>query len=236
MVTMAIFNESSNGDRQPGVLIVDDEPHIVDFLEVGFSYEGFRVLVATSGPEAIEMATMHQLDVIILDIMLPGLNGLEVMRRIRKASDVAVIMLTAKEGIDDRVVGLDTGADDYMTKPFAFKELMARVRAVLRRHGNHFAEILTFQNITLDRGTHIVTSDGQPIALTPREFDLLELFLMHPRQVLTRDIILSRVWGYDYEGDDNIIEVYVRHLREKLNDQPPRLLQTVRGIGYTLRG
>jgi DNA-binding response OmpR family regulator len=121
MVIMAIFNENSNGDRQPGVLIVDDEPHIVDFLEVGFSYEGFRVLVATSGLEAIEMATMHQLDVIILDIMLPGLNGLEVMRRIRKASDVAVIMLTAKEGIDDRMVGLDTGADDYMTKPFALR-------------------------------------------------------------------------------------------------------------------
>src|SRR5581483_10704773 len=168
MVPMAMLNESSNGDKQPGILIVDDEPHIVDFLEVGFSYEGFRVLVATTGPEAIEMATMHQPDVIILDIMLPGLNGLEVMRRIRKASDVAVIMLTAKEGVDDRVMGLDTGADDYMTKPFAFKELMARVRAVLRRHGNHFAGILTFQHITLDRGTHIVTSDGQLVSLTPR--------------------------------------------------------------------
>ena len=233
---MVTLNERSNSDRQPSVLIVDDEPHIVDFLEVGFSYEGFHVLIATNGPEAVEKAMTHQLDVIILDIMLPGLSGLEVMRRIRKASDVAVIILTAKEGVDDRVVGLDTGADDYMTKPFAFKELMARVRAVLRRHGNHFAEILMFQNITLDRSTRSVTFEKNPIALTPREFDLLELFLMHPRQVLTRDVILSRVWGYDYEGDDNIIEVYVRHLREKLNDQPPRLLQTVRGIGYTLRG
>jgi two-component system response regulator MprA len=172
----------------------------------------------------------------MLDIMLPGLDGLEVTRRIRKVNDVAIIMLTAKGGIDDCVVGLNVGADDYVTKPFAFKELLARVRAVLRRHGKNFAEVLTFQGITLDHGTRIVTCDGQLIPLTPREFDLLELFLMHPRQVLTRDVILSRVWGYDYEGDDNIIEVYVRHLREKLNDQPPRLLQTVRGIGYTLRG
>lgn len=233
---MVIRNEPGNGERQPVVLVVDDEPHIVDFLEIGFSYEGFRVLVATSGSEAIDMALLHPLDVIILDIMLPGLDGLEVTRRIRKANDVAIIMLTAKEGIDDRVVGLDAGADDYVTKPFAFKELMARVRAVLRRHGNNFAELLTFQNISLDRGTRMVTHNEQPVVLTPREFDLLELFLMHPRQVLTREIILSRVWGYDYEGDDNIIEVYVRHLREKLNDQPPRLLQTVRGIGYTLRG
>lgn len=233
---MVIRNELGNGERQPVVLVVDDEPHIVDFLEIGFSYEGFRVLVATSGSEAIDMALLHPLDVIILDIMLPGLDGLEVTRRIRKANDVAIIMLTAKEGIDDRVVGLDAGADDYVTKPFAFKELMARVRAVLRRHGNNFAELLTFQNISLDRGARMVTHNEQPVVLTPREFDLLELFLMHPRQVLTREIILSRVWGYDYEGDDNIIEVYVRHLREKLNDQPPRLLQTVRGIGYTLRG
>jgi two-component system response regulator MprA len=145
-------------------------------------------------------------------------------------------MLTAKDEIDDRVAGLDVGADDYVTKPFAFKELMARVRAVLRRNGNHIGDILTFHGITLDRGTRVVTREGSPIELTPREFDLLELFLMHPRQVLTRDIILSRIWGYDYFGDDNIIEVYIRHLREKLHDNPPQLLQTVRGIGYTLRG
>jgi two-component system response regulator MprA len=233
---MSLYNESSSPERQPTVLIVDDEPHIVDFLEIGFSYEGFRVLMAASGPEALEIARLHPLDVIILDIMLPGLDGLEVTRRIRKVNDVAIIMLTAKGGIDDCVVGLNVGADDYVTKPFAFKELLARVRAVLRRHGKNFAEVLTFQGITLDHGTRIVTYDGQSVPLTPREFDLLELFLMHPRQVLTRDVILSRVWGYDYEGDDNIIEVYVRHLREKLNDQPPRLLQTVRGIGYTLRG
>ena len=236
MGTMAILNQSSNAGRQPTALIVDDEPQIVDFLQMGFTYEGFRVFAALTGPEAIQAAAAHKPDIIILDIMLPSVDGLEVTRQIRKTHDTAIIMLTAKDDIDDRVAGLDLGADDYVTKPFAFKELMARVRAVLRRHGNNFADILTFHGITLDRGTRIVTHDEQPIELTPREFDLLELFLMHPRQVLTRDIILARVWGYEYVGDDNIIEVYVRHLREKLDDNPPRLLQTVRGIGYTLRG
>ena len=231
-----MLHQSSNTDGQPTVLVVDDEPQIVDFLQMGFTYEGFRVFAAFTGPEAIQAAAAHKPDIIILDIMLPSADGLEVTRQIRKTHDTAIIMLTAKDDIDDRVAGLDLGADDYVTKPFAFKELMARVRAVLRRHGNNFADILTFHGITLDRGTRIVTHDEQPVELTPREFDLLELFLMHPRQVLTRDVILVRVWGYDYVGDDNIIEVYVRHLREKLNDNPPRLLQTVRGIGYTLRG
>ncbi len=233
---MMITGEKSNTRRQPTVLIVDDESQIVDFLQVGFTYEGFNVFVATTGPEALQAALAQTPDIIILDIMLPGFDGLEVARRLRKAKDVAIIMLTAKEEVDDRVVGLDMGADDYLTKPFAFKELMARVRAVMRRHGDNFADILTFQEITLNRGTRIVTHNEQDVELTPREFDLLELLLMHPRLVLSRDIILARVWGYDYVGDDNIIEVYIRHLREKLNDNPPRLIQTVRGIGYTLRG
>lgn len=217
-------------------MIVDDEPQIVDFLQMGFAYEGFCVFAALTGPEALQVATAQRPDIIILDIMLPGLDGLEVARQIRKAHDTSIIMLTAKDDVDDRVTGLDIGADDYVTKPFAFKELMARVRAVMRRNGNNFVDMLTFHGITLDRGTRIVTHNEGPIELTPREFDLLELFLMHPRQVLTRDVILSRIWGYDYFGDDNIIEVYIRHLREKLNDNPPQLLQTVRGIGYTLRG
>lgn len=231
-----MLHQSSNTDGQPTVLVVDDEPQIVDFLQIGFAYEGFCVFAARTGPDAIQAAVAHKPDIIILDIMLPGVDGLEVTRQIRKTYDTAIIMLTAKDEIDDRVAGLDVGADDYVTKPFAFKELMARVRAVLRRNGNNVADLLTFSGITLDRGTRVVTRDGLPIELTPREFDLLELFLMHPRQVLTRDIILSRVWGYDYFGDNNIIEVYIRHLREKLNDHAPHLLQTVRGIGYTLRG
>jgi len=173
---------------------------------------------------------------VILDVMLPGLNGLEVAQRIRKAHDTCIIMLTAKEDVEDRVAGLDVGADDYVTKPFAFKELMARVRAVLRRRGLQLGEQLTFQGVTLNRGTRIVNRDGRVIELTPREFDLLEFFMMHPRQVLTRNAILARIWGYNYVGDDNVIEVYIRHLREKLNDIPPQLLQTVRGVGYVLRG
>jgi DNA-binding response OmpR family regulator len=233
---MITTEDKSSVRRQPTVLIVDDESQIVDFLQMGFAYEGFTVCVATTGPEALQAALAQAPDIIILDIMLPGFDGLEVARRVRKAKDIAIIMLTAKEDVDDRVMGLDMGADDYLTKPFAFKELMARVRAVMRRHGDNFADILAFQEITLNRGTRIVTNSEQEIELTPREFDLLELLLMHPRLVLTRDVILARVWGYDYVGDDNIIEVYIRHLREKLNDNPPRLIQTVRGIGYTLRG
>lgn len=233
---MATLHQSRTIGRRPIVLIVDDEPQIVDFLQMGFTYEGFHVFTALTGPEAIQAAAANKPDIIILDIMLPGADGLEVTSQIRKTLDTAIIMLTAKDEIDDRVAGHDVGADDYVTKPFAFKELMARVRAVLRRNGANVADILTFRGITLDRGTRGVTRDGLAIELTPREFDLLELFLMHPRQVLTRDVILTRVWGYDYSGDDNIIEVYIRHLREKLNDHAPHLLQTVRGIGYSLRG
>lgn len=233
---MIALNETNNSGKRPSVLIVDDEPQIVDFLQMGFSYEGFQVYTAMTGTEAIRSAIAHQPDLVILDIMLPGYNGLEVTRQIRRSHDTAIIMLTAKGDIDDRVTGLDSGADDYLTKPFAFRELMARTRSVLRRHGNSKADVLSFHDITLDRGTRVVTHQDQAIELTPREFDLLELFLMHPRQVLSRDIILSRVWGYDYEGDDNIIEVYIRHLREKLQDNPPRLIQTVRGVGYSLRG
>lgn len=228
--------EQESSERKPSVLIVDDEPHIIDILRMGFAYEGFRVSVAKNGPEALKLASTLAPDIIILDIMLPGLDGFEVTRQLHINGDIAIIMLTAKEDVEDRVTGLDLGADDYVTKPFAFKELMARVRAVLRRHGKTVGDLLAFRGITLNRGTHTVTQHGIPVELTPREFDLLEIFLMHPRQVLTRDVILARVWGYNYVGDDNIIEVYIRHLREKLGDNPPRLLQTVRGVGYALRG
>jgi DNA-binding response OmpR family regulator len=229
-------SDRSGPNPHPTVLIVDDEPHIVEFLQMGFDYEGFDVSVATNGADAIRMAAARQPDVIILDVMLPGLSGLDVARRLRKVGDVAIIMLTARDAVDDRVEGLDTGADDYVTKPFAFKELMARVRAVLRRHGRSLERTLTFQDVSLDRETRVVSRGEREVELTPREFELLELFLMHPRQVLTRDAILARIWGYDFEGDDNVIEVFVRHLREKLGDNPPRLIQTVRGVGYALRG
>ncbi len=233
---MTLQCEDSAADRQPSVLIVDDEPQIIEFLRVGFGYEGFVVSVATSGPEALRSISGQQPDIVILDIMLPGLDGMAVAQHIRKAHDTAIIMLTAKEDVEARVAGLDIGADDYVTKPFVFKELMARVRAVLRRQGRHIGDVLTFQGVTLNRATRVVTRDERPVDLTPREFELLEFFLMHPRQVLKRDAILARVWGYNYVGDDNVIEVYVRHLREKLKDEPPQLLQTVRGVGYVLRG
>lgn len=226
----------SSNATQPRVLIVDDEPQIRDLLQMGFSYEGFQVFLATNGPEATHVAQEQQPDVVILDIMLPGYDGLEVTRQLRRTCDLPIIMLTAKDEIDDCVTGLENGADDYLTKPFAFRELVARTRAVLRRRRNTVADILTFQGITLNRGTHLVTFQDQVIDFTSREFDLLEFFLMNPRQALTRDMIIARVWGYDYEGDDNIVEVYIHHLREKLHDTPPRLLQTVRGVGYTLRG
>jgi len=226
----------ADGGNRPRVLIVDDEPHIVDFLRLGFGYEGFDVSVATDGQQALRSALAEQPDVIILDIMLPGISGLDVARRLRPHTDAAIIMLTARDEVDDRVQGLDLGADDYVTKPFAFKELMARVRAVLRRRGKSLDRLLSFQDVTLDRESRVVTRGGRTVELTPREFELLELFLMHPRQVLTRDAILARIWGYDYVGDDNVIEVFVKHLREKLDDAPPRLIQTVRGVGYVLRG
>ncbi len=233
---MALGEEERATERKPVVLIVDDEPQIIEFLRMGFDYEGFSVCIARTGPEALQSVTAQHPDMVILDVMLPGLNGLEVAQQIRKAHDTCIIMLTAKEDVDDRVAGLDMGADDYVTKPFVFKELMARVRAVLRRRGLQLGELLTFQGVTLHRGTRVVTRDERMIELTPREFDLLEFFMMHPRQVLTRNAILARIWGYNYASDDNVIEVYVRHLREKLNDNPPQLLQTVRGVGYVLRG
>jgi DNA-binding response OmpR family regulator len=235
----ALWEASMQGQRlehgRPRVLIVDDEPHIVEFLRMGFDYEGFEVASAMDGAKALKVAQAQKPDIVILDLMLPGIPGLEVARRLRTSGDVAIIMLTARDGVDERVAGLDTGADDYLTKPFAFKELMARVRAVLRRHHKNIDRVLEFEDVRLDRDERLVTRGERVVPLTPREFELLELFLMHPRQVLTRDAILARIWGYDYEGDDNVIEVFVRHLREKLEDIPPRLIQTVRGVGYVLR-
>ncbi len=226
----------SSPHMRPRVLLVDDEPHICEFLSMGFDYEGFETVVAGTGDEALEAITREPFDIAILDIMLPGVSGLDVARHMRRVSDIGIIMLTARGTVDERIAGLETGADDYMTKPFMFKELLARVRAVLRRRGNQLDRYLVFQDLTLDRETHTVLHGEREIALTPREFELLELLLMHPRQTLTRDTILARIWGYEYEGDDNVLEVYIRRLREKLDDAQARLVQTVRGVGYALRG
>jgi two-component system response regulator MprA len=217
------------------ILVVEDEQRIADFLRRGLTFEGFRVSVAGDGPTGLAMARDDPPDLVLLDWMLPGLDGLEVCKRLRAASAMPIIMLTAKEAVPDRVAGLNAGADDYVIKPFAFDELMARIRAQLRRTQPH-AEILRVADLTMDTSTREVKRGERKLELTSKEYDLLELFMRHPRQVLTRDMIYDRIWNYDFGGESNIIEVYVRYLRQKMEaGSEPRLLQTMRGVGYTLR-
>lgn len=220
------------------VLIVEDEPKIADFLRRGLTFEGYQVRVAYTGEEALAMVRESPPELVILDIMLPGIDGMEVCRRLRKNHpDLPILMLTARDAIPDRVAGLDAGADDYLVKPFAFDELLARLRALLRRaRPPEPGEVLRFADLTMNTATREVWRGERPIDLTAREFDILELFLRHPRQVLTRDLLYERIWGYDYGGESNIIEVYTRYLRAKLEAAgEPRLLHTVRGVGYVLR-
>ncbi len=220
------------------VLIVEDEPKIADFLRRGLTFEGYQVQVAYTGEEALAMVREASPDLVILDIMLPGIDGMEVCRRLRKNHpDLPILMLTARDAIPDRVAGLDAGADDYLVKPFAFDELLARLRALLRRaRPPEPGEVLRFADLTMNTTTREVWRGERPVDLTAREFDILELFLRHPRQVLTRDLLYERIWGYDYGGESNIIEVYIRYLRAKLEAAgEPRLLHTVRGVGYVLR-
>jgi DNA-binding response OmpR family regulator len=223
------------GDRLR-ILVVEDEEAIVDFVEMGLRYEGFDVDVAKDGPGALTAFGQRRPELVVLDLNLPGLDGLEVCRQIRRRSDVPIIMLTARAEVDERVEGLEAGADDYLPKPFKFKELLARVRAVLRRKTSEAERVLRFGPLSLNRDTREVFVDGRPAQLTPREFELLETFMLHPRQVMTRDVLLDRVWGTDYLGDGNLIEVHVSALREKLGDRQRRLIRTVRGLGYALSG
>lgn len=219
------------------VLVIEDEARIAQFIERGLIYEGYRVSVARDGQTGLMIARDNPPDLVILDWMLPGLDGLEVCKRLRAASDIPILMLTAKDDVKDRVTGLDAGADDYLVKPFSVDELMARVRALFRRSQPvSRPEILRFADLTLDTGTHRAYRSDKPIDLTAKEYELLELFMRNPRQVLTRDVIFDRVWGYDFGGESNIIEVYVRYLRQKTEtDTMPRLIHTVRGVGYVLR-
>lgn len=218
------------------VLVVDDEPTIAEFLKTGLTYEGYQIKTAADGRAAVQMAQEWLPHLVILDIMLPKLDGLAVCQRLRENSALAIIMLTAKDELADKVNGLQQGADDYLTKPFSFVELLARIQAVLRRYGvNGQKAILSIGSITLTRESHEVRNAGQLVTLTPKEFDLLEMFMDHPRQVFNRETILNRVWGYDFMGDTNVVDVTMSHLREKLGDKPPRLLQTVHGVGYILR-
>lgn len=218
------------------ILVIEDEEKITDFLRRGLTYEGYRVSVAHDGQNGLAIARESPPDLVILDWMLPGMDGLEVCRRLRSVGPVPIIILTARDSVADRVMGLDAGADDYMIKPFSFDELLARLRALLRRAQPQNAEILKFADLTLDTGTHQAFRSERAIDLTAKEYELLELFMRNPRQVLTREVIFDRVWNYNFGGESNIIEVYVRYLRQKLEQgEETRLLHTVRGVGYVLR-
>jgi two-component system, OmpR family, response regulator MprA len=219
------------------ILVVEDEAEIASYLRRGLSYEGFVVEVAGDGLEALAAARERPPDLIVLDLMLPSLDGMEVARRLRAGSSVPIIMLTARDAVADRVAGLDSGADDYIPKPFAFEELLARIRVQLRRHqAQEAGEVLRFGPLSLDVAAHEVVVGGRRADFTAKEFELLELFMRHPRQVLTRELIYERIWGYDFGGESNVIEVYVRALRQKLETiGAPRLIHTVRSVGYVLR-
>jgi DNA-binding response OmpR family regulator len=219
------------------ILVVEDDPQIADLLRRGLIYEGYSVAVATDGPAGLAAARDRPPDLVLLDLMLPGMDGLTVCARLRAASDVPILILTARDAVPDRVKGLDAGADDYVVKPFNFDELLARVRAHLRRRTPAAdQEVLRFADLALNPNTHEVFRGGRKIDLTAREFEVLLLFLQHPRQVITRDVLYERIWGYDFGGESNIIEVYIRYLRSKLEEGgEPRLIQTVRGVGYALR-
>ncbi len=218
------------------ILVVEDDAQMSSLLRRSLVYEGYHVEAVPSGEEALQKAGSFPPDLVILDLMLPGIGGLDVCRRLRAFSDMPVLMLTARRTLSDKVAGFESGADDYLAKPFALEELVARVRALLRRGGTGSISRLGFADLVIDSATREVWRGGRAIRLTAREFELLELFLRHQRQVLSRDVIFERLWGYDFGGESNIIDVYVRYLRSKLNsDGEPELIHTVRGVGYVLK-
>lgn len=243
--TMGTPFSPTDTDTSTSILVVEDEPSISGFVRRGLIFEGFDVDVVADGNAALDAIRDHPPNLLVLDLMLPGMNGIEITRRIRAAeavdtgSRLPILMLTARDSIADRVTGLDAGADDYLVKPFDFDELVARVRALLRRTRGtttHANEVLQFDDITLDLTSRTLTRGGDQIELTPREFDLLVLFLRHPNQVLTRSTLMQRVWGEDFYGESNVLEVVIGNLRRALEmKERPRVIQTVRGIGYVLR-
>jgi two-component system response regulator MprA len=224
--------------RRMRILVVDDERAVRESLRRALELEGYEIELATDGEEALyRLQSEVQPDAAIVDVLMPGVDGLEVTRRLRRSgSRLPVLMLTARDAVDNRVEGLDAGADDYVTKPFALEELLARLRALLRRATEEDGETLRFADLELNPGTREVRRGGEPIELTRTEFSLLELFMRNPRQVLTRSLIFERVWGYDFGFASNSLDVYIGYLRRKteLGDRP-RLIQTVRGVGYALR-
>lgn len=218
------------------VLLVDDDQKIISLLKRGLAYEGFEVYTASDGETGLEATQKYQPHLVLLDIAMPGIDGFEVCRRLHLLGDLAIIMLTARDDVADKVNALDRGADDYVPKPFSFDELVARMRAVLRRHPGS-QEYLTYSDLSLNRTTREIRRGDQVLELTTREYDLLLLLMRHPRQVLTRDQILEQVWGYTAELETNVLEVHMGHLRQKLEASGGvRLIQTIRGVGYVLKG
>jgi DNA-binding response OmpR family regulator len=217
------------------ILVIDDDPAVTSLLKRGLSYEGFAVATAKSGTEGLAIARERPSDLVILDVMMPGLGGFEVLQRLRAADDqLPVLMLTGKDAPTDQVQGLESGADDYVVKPFTFDVLLARIHALLRRRQADHPAILRFADLTLDTGSYVVHRGQREVSLTNLEFRVLQEFLIHPQQVLSKDVLLERVWGYDF--DANVVEVYVKQLRQKLEAEgEPRLIHTLRGAGYVLR-
>ena len=225
----------------PRILVVDDEPHIVELVRYNLLQEGYDVTTAGDGETALTKARSEKPDLVVLDIMLPGLHGVEICRQLRRESGVPIIMLTARSGEQERVVGLESGADDYVTKPFSPRELIARVRAVLRRRVREVSAPgqgpLRVGGLRLDPATYEVTLNGRPVDLTAREFDLLRLLMRHPNRVFTRDFLLEHLWGHDFYGSTRTVDMHVSRLREKIEDDPasPTYIATVRGVGFKLR-
>ena len=223
--------------RSQRILVVDDEPSIIDAVATSLRYEGFTVTQAVNGRQALSSAQEDPPDLIVLDVMLPDLDGLEVTRRLREDGiRVPILFLTARDAVEDKVTGLTVGGDDYVTKPFALAEVVARVHAILRRLGAEAPDsgILTFADITMDENAHEVTRAGQDIPLTATEFNLLRFFMLNPRRVLSKGQILQNVWRYDFGGNSNVVETYVSYLRKKLDLEGPPLIRTVRQAGYML--
>lgn len=221
------------------ILIIEDEEGISEFLELELKYEGYTVETADDGRKGLDMAIQQDFDVILLDLMLPGLNGIEVCRRLRTVKDTPIIMLTAKDSVMDRVMGLDNGADDYLSKPFAIEELLARMRVIfkrLERMESKQMKSLTFKELELDLESRLLSKENETIELTNKEFELLSFFMKNINRVLTRDRLLEHIWSYDTAVETNVIDVYVRHLRTKLNiNEKEAYIQTVRGVGYVMR-
>jgi len=218
--------------EQITILIVDDEKSIVDFIKMGLEAEGYTVYEAFNGNEAIELAQKINPHIIILDIMLPGMDGYEVCSRIKKSIKTSIIMLTARDDVDDKVKGLDIGADDYMSKPFSFKELLARINARLRSDFPKLEDVIRIGDFTIDDKAHELTYCEKILELPPTQYNLLKFLLMNNRIVLSKSLILEKVWGYDFNGEENIVEVYIRYLRDKIEDKEHNIIKTVRGVGY----